>query len=112
MITAVYSAIIKHLQTFTVETESGVYVDGDYVETLTATTVDLASFPLTFKDLRMVPEGAYTAEDRKFFEIGEPTLNVHDVVISGSDRYRIMQITNRNNDGGFSAYIGKREAKS
>jgi len=112
MITTAYTPILKHLKTYTVETASGVHVDGEYVETLTSSFCDLAAFPLTAKDLRMATDGAYTSQDKKYYEVGEQSLNHHDVIVDGSDRYRIMQITDRYNDGGFVIYMGKREAKS
>lgn len=112
MITGVYQSIIKHLKSCTVETASGVYVDGEFVETLTESIVDLAPFPVTWKDLKFMTDGAYTTQDKKFYELGSPSLAVHDVVILGVDRFKIMQSTDRNDDGGFSIYLGKREAKA
>jgi hypothetical protein len=110
MITGVYTAIKKHLRQCTVETVSGTYVSGEYVEITTDDTKNLGVFPLTFKELRYLPEGAYNHQDRKFYELGSGTLNKDDIVIFQSDRFRITELTDRNFDGGFAAYLGKKEA--
>jgi len=110
MITSVYTSIIKHLQTLTIERASGVFSMGEYVETTVSGTIELGVFPLTWKQLRYLPEGAYNHQDRKFYELGSGTLEKDDIILYQDDRFRIAELTDRNFDGGYAAFLGKKEA--
>jgi len=109
MITNVYTAILKHLRTVDVMTVSGTFVSGEWTEIKTTATKQLAIFPLTYKQLRYLPEGAYDYQDRKIYEIGSGTLEKDDIIIFQNDYFRITELTDRDFDGGYAAYLGKRE---
>jgi len=109
MITSVYQAIIKHLQSVTVNTHSERFVEGEYIETTASGTKQLAIFPMTLQDLRFDPNGVYTLQDKKFYELGSGTVNLKSTVSLSDGTYMIDQLANRNFDGGFTVYIGKRQ---
>lgn len=110
MITNVHTAIIKHLRTVEIYTVSGTYVSGEYTEVTVSGTRQLGIFPLTWKELRYLPEGSYNHQDRKFYEIGSGTLNKDDIILFQNDKFRITELTDRDFDGGYAAYLGKKEA--
>lgn len=72
------------------------------------TTKTLAIFPLTFQDLRNLPDGQYTTEDIKIYEVGTPTIPTESVVKYNGKSYRVMMVSDRNKDGGFSMYVAKK----
>lgn len=109
MITNVYKSIIKHLQSVNVQTHSETIMQGEYIETLVTGTKQLAVFPLTMQDLRYDTNGTYTLQDRKFYELGSGTLTPKTKIVLSDGIYRIDQWSNRNFDGGFTVYVGKRE---
>jgi len=108
MITSVYTSIIKHLVPVTVQHHSESVVDGEYVETFVSGTVELGVFPLSMKDLRYDTNGTYTLQDRKFYELGSGTVAKKSIIQLTDGDYRIDQWSNRNFDGGFTMYIGKK----
>jgi hypothetical protein len=108
MITRVYRAIRKHLRTVTVNQHSEAKVDGEYIDTYVSGTKQLAVFPLTLKDLRHDPNGVYTLQDKKFYEIGAGTINPKSTVVMSDGTYTIDLWSDRNFDGGFTMYVGKR----
>lgn len=73
----------------------------------TTETKSLAIFKLDFKDLRHAPEGQWNSQDIKMYEIGAPTIALESVVTFESSEYRVMMVSNRNKDGGFSMYWAK-----
>lgn len=112
MITNVHKSIVKHLRPHIKKgVSSGAYVNGEYVETLSASgVISLASFPLTFQQLRYLPEGAYNTQDRKFFEIGSGSLKKDDIILCDYGTFRINELSDRDFDGGYTVYLSKREA--
>jgi len=105
------SVIAKRLRDVTAD----VFVSEDYDEYgeleqvfTTGVSKRLAIFPLTFKDLQQATEGQYTTQDKKFYEIGIPTLTLKSIVSFESEDYLIDQVSNRMFDGGFSMYMGKK----
>ena len=108
MITRVYRAIIKHLKSVVVNTPTQVKVDGEFTTTYVSGTKEIAIFPLTFKDLRYAPNGAYTLQDKKFYEIGSGTIQPKSTIELTEGTYTIDQWAGRDFDGGFAVYVGKR----
>ena len=108
MITSVYRAIKKHLRTVTIQQYTENNNDGEIESNFVSGTRQLAVFPLTFKDLKQDSNGAYTLQDKKFYEIGSGTINPKSTIVLSEGTYSIDQWSNRNFDGGFTVYIGKR----
>jgi len=108
MITNVYTAIVKHLQTVTISNVTESVVDGEYVETVVTGTKQLGIFPLTMKDLNYTPEGAYTLQDKKLYEIGSGTIAKKSILNLSDGNYRIDEWSDRSFDGNFTMYIAKR----
>ena len=103
--------IAKRLRTATVDLfQSETYDDYGKLQQVFATGVSkrLAIFPLTFKDLQFESEGGYNRQDKKFYEIGEPSINQKSIVYFEDEKYLVDQVSNRLFDGGFSMYIGKK----
>lgn len=82
----------------------------------TTETKTLAIFKLTFKELQHAPAGQWDSQDIKMYEVGAPTIALESVVTFESSDYRVMMVSNRNKDGGFSMYwaklIGVNETKT
>jgi hypothetical protein len=110
MITQVFKAIVKHLRPVQVRKfVSENYVKGENVRTFaTPETIQLACFPITEKDLKFAPEGVYTIEDRKFYEIGSGTIPAKSEIIFNNERYEIKSFSDRSFDGNFTKYMAKK----
>ena len=109
-ITSVHLAINRHLRSATIKgLVSESFVDGENVQTYAADVIkELAVFPLSNRDLRYLPEGEYTAQDRKFYELGEGTIKDKSEIEFDGIRYIVDGGTQRNFEGGFTTYVGKR----
>jgi hypothetical protein len=68
----------------------------------------LAVFPVTFKDIQNSGEGGYTMQDRKFYEIGSASIPLKSIINFESQKYLTDQVSDRNFEGTFSTYIGKK----
>lgn len=76
------------------------------------TSVDLASFPMTAKDLKFQEQGSYTTEDRKYYQIGNTySISEKDEIIENGLNYSITQVTDRMDHGGFIFYLSKKVQK-
>lgn len=105
------SVLQKHLADYTVEIDNGESVVGTRViqNAKTSETKSLAIFQLTFQDLRQAPEGQWTSSDVKIYEVGAATIPAESVVKNfGGDDFRVMEISDRNKDGGFTMYWARR----
>jgi hypothetical protein len=100
----------RRLADYTVETDnSEVIVNGEVEQNAKTTeTKSLAIFRLTFKDLRHAPEGQWDSNDIKMYEVGEATIPAESVVTFEGDKFRVLMISDRNKDGGFTMYWAKR----
>lgn len=110
-LTGVSTAITRHLRTCTVTpvgTEQ--LIGGEYV-TAGGVPVEmsLAMFPLSDKELKFLPEGAYTKQDIKLYEIGGRTIEPKSLVATpDGDTYMVNDYVSREFEGNFSKYICKR----
>jgi hypothetical protein len=68
----------------------------------------LAVFPMNFKDIQNAGEGGYTSQDKKFYEIGFPSIPLKSIINFGDEQYLTDQVSDRNFEGNFSMYIGKK----
>ena len=111
-ITSVHLAINRYLRTVTVkEFVSESFVAGENVQVYAAdTNKELAIFPLSNRDLKYLPEGEYTVQDKKIYEIGSGTISDKSEITFDGSRYIIDGGTRRDFEGGFTTYIGKRVA--
>jgi len=114
MITNVHIAINRHLQSVTVDryhTES--YVDGELTPVyVTGVSVDVAVFPIGRRDLDFFPEGTYTFQDKKFYQVTSGTITDKSIITVGDDRYKVDGGTIRIFEGGYVTYFGKRISDS
>jgi len=110
MITQVYKSIIKHLQPIAVKRFiSEEYIDGENTRVFaTSENYNLATFPMTDKDLRFAPEGVYTFEDRKFYQIGSGTIPMKSEITFSGSLYEVKSFSDRSFDGNFTKYFGKK----
>lgn len=113
-ITNVHTAIVRHLRTMTVDVyQSEGYVSGENVQVFsTGVSKTLAVFPLSNRDISYLPDGAYTFQDRKIYEIGAGTLTDKSILNFDSSRYLIDGGTRRNFEGGYTTYLAKRIAEN
>lgn len=89
---------------------SGSYVKGRYKKGgFTPTTKSLAVFPLTTRDLTSLPEGFYTAEDVKAYQLGAPDIPLQSVLNFLGKKYVFMAVSDREKDGDFCYYICKKK---
>jgi hypothetical protein len=113
-ITNVHLAINRHLRDLVVEIpQSESYVDGELVVvSITGVNKELAIFPLSRRDLEFLPEGEYTFQDKKIYEIGSGTVEDKSIVTFDNSKYLVDGGTRRNFEGGFTTYIAKRISDS
>lgn len=113
-VTNVHIAINRHLRTMTVDVfQSESFVDGENTQVFsTGVNKTLAIFPLSNRDLQFLPDGVYTFQDKKIYEIGAGTLTDKSIVNFDGSRYIVDGGTKRNFEGGFTTYIGKRVSDS
>jgi hypothetical protein len=110
-LTAVHSAIVRHLRDVTVTplgTEET--IGGENVRVAgTPATMSLAVFPLSDRELKFLPEGVYRKQDVKLYEIGGPSIDLKStVVVPDGDTYLVNDYADRNFEGGFTKYLCKR----
>lgn len=100
----------RRVANYSVEIDNGETITGTRVaqNAKTSATKSLAIFRLTFKDLMHAPEGQWDNNDIKMYEIGAATITAESVVTFESEDFRVMRISNRNKDGGFTMYWAKR----
>jgi hypothetical protein len=99
------------LRDVTVNLFEGETYNGSGILTTTyssGTAKRLAIFPITFKDVQNASEGGYTMQDKKFYEIGSPSIPLKSIINFESEQYLTDQISDRNFEGNFSMYIGKK----
>jgi len=112
-LTQVQRSLVRHLRDCEVSLPvSGSYVAGEWVSTGSQEPVEvkLAHFPLSFKDLKIMPEGNYTTQDRVFYQIGNAiTIPVDSEITTDGATFTIKTIKDRIFDGGFMKYVGKRK---
>jgi len=64
--------------------------------------------PVTAITMKMMPEGSYTAGDKRFYHTGPRRYDFKDVFISENNTYEVRDIQDRNFEGGFTVYFAKR----
>jgi len=110
--------IRKRRVDYSVEIDNGETITNGEVEhnAKTTETKSLAIFHLQFKDLRHAPEGQWNTGDIKMYEVGAATITQESVVTFEGSDYRVLLVSDRNKDGGFTMYwgklIGENEAKN
>ena len=104
------TVIANRVADYTVDiVASGSYVKGRYQKApITPTTKSLAIFPITTRDLTALPEGYYTIEDIKAYQLGSPDIPLQSVIHYNGKEYKVMAVSDRQKDGDFSYYIGKK----
>jgi hypothetical protein len=108
-VTNVYKSILQFLRTVSYSTVVQSIVEGEISETVgTPSSIQLACFPITFKDLKFLPEGVYSLQDYKFYRVGSDLLALNSIVTLDGEQYRILSIEDRTFDGNFSRAYGKR----
>jgi len=110
-LTAVATSLKRHLRTCTV-TPPGTEqtIGGEVVRTPgTPVSMSLAVFPLSAKELKFLPEGVYTKQDVKLYEMGGRTIQPQSTVETpDGDSYLVNDYTDRSFEGNFSKYLCKR----
>lgn len=102
-------AIDELLENVTYSTVSQTEVDGEIIETISTTeTLQLACMPITFKDLRYLPEGVYSLQDYKFYRTGDSLLELNSIVTFSGTQYKIGAVSDRRYHGNFSISYGKK----
>lgn len=112
MITHVNKAIRKFLQPVLVDLFSSESFDGAGELTQvyeTGVSVKLALFPLSNRDLKYLPEGQFTNQDLKIYEVGAGTLTDKSIINYSDNKYLVNGGSQRDFEGGFTSYIAKRK---
>ena len=110
-LTGVASAIVRHKRTVTVTPPGAeTLLGGEYVKVSgTPVSMSVAVFPLTDKELRFLPEGSYTKQDVKIYEIGGRTIEARSIVtVPDGGTYLVNDYVDRTFEGNFSKYLCKR----
>lgn len=93
-----------------IKKSQGMYVRGEWTETeAEPVPVTMLVRSISPERTRHLPEGKYTAEDKRFYKEGAPEYESGDIIIDKDINYEVMDITDRNDEGGFTIYFGKRQ---
>lgn len=92
----------------------GTYVKGEWVPGTTEPQADIRMvvMPLTPGSLKNLPEGKYTAQDKKFYHKSMDEFREGTVFVLGGESYEVKEVTDRRTEGGFMLYMGKRIIKN
>jgi len=92
---------------------AGSYVDGIWQDKKASAPVikKLAIFEVGTRDLKASPEGMFVMGDIKIYEVGAASIPEKSTLVFGSHTYEIVNISDRNKDGEFSWYIGRKKVK-
>jgi hypothetical protein len=108
-ITNVYKSILQFLRTVSYSTVTQSVVEGEVTDTVgTASSIQLACFPITFKDLKILPYEEYSTQDYKFYRVGTDLLELNSIITLDGTEYRVSSLSDRTFDGNFSIYYGKK----
>jgi len=104
------AVIQEHVQSYVVDLYTGeTMADGRVQEGIQQQVAkDLAIFRLRYRDLMALPQGQYTSEDVKAYELGNGTIPIESVITFEGSKFRVDQVSDRNKDGGFTMYIAKK----
>lgn len=88
---------------------SGHYEQGEWISGHEGTPIELKMvvLPITPKQLKTLPEGVYTSEDKKFYLTGKPVLASDDILKFEDNQYKIGDISDRSFEGNYTIYYGK-----
>ncbi len=112
MITHVNKSIRKFLQPVLVNLFESESFDsaGELTQIYeTGVSVELALFPLGNRELKYLPEGQFTNQDLKVYEIGAGTLTDKSIINYNEKEYLVNGGTQRDLEGGFTSYLAKRK---
>lgn len=111
-LTNVYQAIAPLEQDLSVKRSAGAWVGSEYVPSAaTPTTMRLAPFPLSPRDVKSLDSGEFSLEDKKFYQqAAADLLAVGDKIQHGGVWYTIRKPPlDRSDDGGYRVYFAKRD---
>jgi hypothetical protein len=103
-------AIEARAKTHTVKTisDEGTVVDGIPQKTVTESVAVLFLVPIGMRELQSRPEGGFTSQDKKAYEVGSPTLKENEIIVDNGVEYTIREVVYRP-EGGFTMYMAKKE---
>ena len=85
------------------------YVNGELQETLSEIeNIKCAVLPLGAKELRTLPEGEYTTEDKTIITDGSLTLNVNDRILAFGETFEIRKLTDVSDLVNLKVYVAKK----
>jgi len=104
------SVIQEHVATYVVRLDTGETDSGGRAQRnlQQETTKDLAIFRLGYRDLMSLPQGQYSSEDIKAYELGAKTITLQSVIVFEGSEFRVTSNSDRNKDGGFTMYVAKK----
>lgn len=103
------SAIALLMGDYQLQRKTESYIDGELTEVLSGPEqVRCAVLPLTGKELRTLPEGEYTTEDKSIITDGSVVLNVNDRILAFGETFEIRRFTNVSDLVNLKVFIAKR----
>ena len=108
-----YNAIARHVLTRVVRINSGAtFVDGEKVSGLGPnSSLDLAVFPMTAKQLQYLPPGQFSTQDVNVYQIdGNMSLTVNSEIDWRGSSYVVREIKDWREEDNYVRYLCKRQA--
>lgn len=103
-------AFLQNFQDVSVVITQKTRVKGESTETQSEPINDsMLVMPITPKQLKALPEGSYSTEDKRFYVFGAPEYKEKDIIYHNEVPFRIKDILDRSDDGDFTIYYGKKE---
>jgi hypothetical protein len=85
------------------------YLNGELTETFTdPENVHCAVLPLGSKELRTLPEGEYTTEDKSVITDGSIVLNINDRILAFGNLYEIRRFTDVSDLLNLKVFVAKK----
>jgi hypothetical protein len=103
------SAVALLMGNYQIQRKTESYLNGELVEAMSdPENVRCAVLPLTGKELRNLPEGEYTTEDKSVITDGSIVLNVNDRVIAFGETFEIRRVTDVSDLVNLKVYVAKK----
>ena len=110
---ALKDVIAKRTETLTISIWLGdSYIKGVLQQgSVTSQSRELAVFPMNDRDLQAFPEGMYSTEDLKCYQVGAVNIPLKSTMVyTNGKTYEFVALSDRNKDGEFSWYVARKQS--
>ena len=104
------SAVKMFFDNYEYKTVSETYVKGEKTKIVSSSLpINCAVLPLGAKELRNLPEGEYTSEDKTVITDGASPLKISDLVLAFNSTYEVKRITDVSDIVNLKVFVAKKK---